>query len=357
MFVEKRTVQHPFFSLCIPQYNRTSFLLELCRSVAAQTFRDVELCISDGGSTDNRQAEIIAFLESQGLSFVYQRQEKTARYDQNLRAAISLARGQYCLLMGNDDALAGPDSLALLVRDMEQFGPAGVVIPDFEDFVTGERAFRIRHSRNLGAGPGVAAGHFRNFSFVSGVVLERETAQAVATDKWDSSEMYQTYVGCRLIASGLPLLELERVLVRKDIQIPGERVDSYAAKPRLRDCPIVERRLPLGMLGRVVTDAILPYLVGPSRQSVPTRVLFQILLFTYPFWILEYRRVQSWRYALGICLGMRPRILCEGVELCASRQMSLTTIYGAVTLAGLVTPLGLFRKVQAQLYRLAKSLF
>ena len=31
----------PFFSICIPQHNRTSFLIEVCRSLDAQTFRNV----------------------------------------------------------------------------------------------------------------------------------------------------------------------------------------------------------------------------------------------------------------------------------------------------------------------------
>jgi hypothetical protein len=357
MLIERRSGAAPLFSICIPQYNRTPFLLELCRSLAEQTFRDFEVCISDDRSPDGRQAEVVAELERLGLRFVFQVQERNKCYDGNLRTAISLARGRYCLLMGNDDALAGPKALAGLVQDMEEHGPAGVVICDYQDFASGQRALRIRQTQNHGGGPLVAANHYRNFSFVSGVLLEREAAQAVATDKWDGSEMYQTYVGCRLIASGLPLLELERVLVRKDLRVPGESVDSYAAKPPLSPCPIVERRLPLRLLGRLVVDAVQPYLAPSSRQSVPQRALLQLVLFTYPFWILEYRRVQSWRYAAGICLGMRPAIIAEGVELCPFPRLTLTAAYVGVTAAGLLMPLGLFRCMQPRLYRLAKTLF
>src|SRR5262245_25558696 len=231
MLVERRTRGAPFFSLCVPQYNRTSFLLEALRSVAAQTDQDLEVCISDDGSTDGRRDELLAYLNDSGLSFVYRVQERNTGYDGNLRSAIGLARGRYCVLMGNDDALAGPDALAKLKANMAALGPAGVVICDFEDFASGRRAFRIRRTANYGAGPRVAAAHFRNFSFVSGVVLEREPAQAVATDRWDGSEMYQTFIGCRLIASGRPLLELEQVLFRKDVRVPGEGVDSYATRP------------------------------------------------------------------------------------------------------------------------------
>jgi glycosyltransferase involved in cell wall biosynthesis len=357
MLARRRGPEDPYFSICIPQYNRTSFLLEALRTLASQTYRDFEICISDDRSTDGRQAEVTSFLESSGVSFVYRVQPRNTGYDGNLRSAIALARGRYCLLMGNDDALAGAGALAALRAEIDARGPAGVIITDFEDFATGARACRIRHTANYGAGPEVAAGHFRNFSFVSGVLLEREPAQAVASDRWDSSEMYQTFIACRLIAAGRPLLELGSVLIRKDIRVPNESVDSYACKPRLLPCPIIERRLPLSQLGRLVADAVAPHVTGRGRRTVIERILLQMLLFTYPFWIIEYRRVQSWRYAVGICLGMRPRIVTEGLELGSIGRLKLRAVYAFVTAGGLAVPTGVFGILRGRLYRIAKAAF
>jgi hypothetical protein len=356
MLVEKRQPEVPYFSICIPQYNRTSFLLQLLESIDGQEACDFEVCISDGRSPEGRHEEIIQFLEKRGIPFAYQVQDRAAPYDKNLRAAISLARGNFCLLMGNDDALAGPRVLQGLRSEMDRHPEVGVVIPDYEDFTTGRRAMRIRQTRNCGWGASVAAAHFRNFSFVSGIVLQREAAQRFATDQWDGSEMYQTFIGCRTIASGYSLLELDKSIIRKDIQIPGQQVDSYAAKPRLDPCPIVERRLPLSMLGRVVADAVRPYLPSHLQPSIQLRILLQLVLFTYPFWIIEYRRVQSWRYALGVCLGMRPEIISRGLRLDLPRRLCLSTAYSIVTAAGLVMPIGLFQKGQRHFYRLAKKL-
>jgi len=358
MNLERRATIEPFFSICIPQHNRTSFLLECLRSIASQTCRDVEVCISDDCSTDGRQSEVQDFLQSSELSFVYHTQTQNSRYDGNLRQAISLARGRFCFLLGNDDALAGSDSLVRLRQDMEANGPAGVVIADFEDFVSGQRALRIRETRNYGAGPDVAAGHYRNFSFVSGVVLERRAAHAAASSKWDGSEMYQTFVGCRLIASGLSLLELDRSVIRKDIQIPGMKVDSYSTRPPAKEVGIVERRLPLSMLGRVVIDAVEPHIADPwQRTRIAERVLLQLLLFTYPFWIVEYRRVRSWRFAAGVCLGMRPKVVAEGVRLGWFRRLRVYAAYCFMTACGLLAPLGLFRRFQSFFYRIAKSVY
>src|ERR1700686_3638620 len=96
----------PFFSICIPQYNRTSFLILALRALALQTFKNFEVCISDDCSNDGRQAELEQALREFGLRYAYRQQAKNVGYDGNLRTAISLASGCYCLLMGNDDCLA-----------------------------------------------------------------------------------------------------------------------------------------------------------------------------------------------------------------------------------------------------------
>jgi len=349
---DHRSIEDPFFSICVPQFNRTSFLMEACKSIIGQTFQSLEVCISDDRSTDGREDELIYFLEHNSISFVYRKLESNSRYDANLRASIALARGKYCLLLGNDDCLASPTVLQELAADIERFAPVGVVMTNYEDFATGAMVKRVRRTGIFGSGPGVAAASFRNFSFISGLVLQRERAQLHATDRWDGSEMYQMYIGCRIIAEGGPLLNIRRVTVRKDIQLPDERVDSYALKPRIARCPVEERRLPMVQIGRLVIDAIAPY---RASGRLLEKVVMQLLLFTYPFWIVEYRRIQSWRYALGICLGMRPRNLLENVSISWAGKLRLRILYGAVSFAGLLVPIKAFQAVQANLYSLAKS--
>ncbi|MDB9482187.1 glycosyltransferase, partial [Dolichospermum circinale CS-537/05] len=50
MEVRNQYIENPFFSICIPQYNRTSFLIEACKVLAQQTFKNFEVCISDDQS-------------------------------------------------------------------------------------------------------------------------------------------------------------------------------------------------------------------------------------------------------------------------------------------------------------------
>jgi glycosyltransferase involved in cell wall biosynthesis len=343
-----------FFSICIPQYNRTSFLIEALKALVRQSFKNFEVCISDDVSNDGRHEELRAFLAGSGLKYAYVRQSTSLRYDANLRASMGLAQGRYCLLHGNDDCLKD-DALEKLHREIVQHGYPAVVIPNFEDWRSGAVTRRIRHTGLEGCGPVVAVAHYRNVAFVTGVILETSKAHALATTKWDGSEMYQMYLMARMIASGGQLLTLGTSLVRKDIQVPGEDVDSYAKKPRLNPCPIQERTPPFVQIGRLVADAIDPSLGMGNKDKVLRKLIAQLYLFTYPFWVFEYRRVQSWRYALGICLGIRPKNVFAGLPVSGLTGVQLRLLYAGACAAGLLIPVSLFDKAKPALYRLAKS--
>jgi len=353
--VRRERVAHPVMSVCIPQHNRTSFIIEACRSLATQTFQDFEVCISDDCSNDGGEDRLLEFLEDSDLSFTYRRQTRNLRYDGNLRAAIDLARGRYVFLMGNDDCLAGPTALEHVIAQIERNAPASVALTNFEDYASGARVARMPRSGIAGRGPDAAAQTFRNFSFVSGVILETEAARQHATNRWDGSEMYQVFLAARLIAAGGTLLYIDASAVRKDIQIPGECVDSYQARPRLRPCPVVTRHLPLGQLAMLVADAITPYAEQRQRGHLVEDVARQLYLYTYPFWIVEYRRVQSWRYALGVCLGLRPTYSLHGLALTFDARMRLELLFWTSSALALALPVGAFDGVRQKLYRFAKS--
>jgi len=357
MEVRRTAVDKPFFSICIPQYNRTSFLIMACRVLAEQTYKNFEVCVSDDCSTDGRERELIEFLEESGLSFVYRKLERNSKYDSNLRASIALARSQFCFLFGNDDCLASSTTLEEVYNKLQRFEPVSVAITNYKDFVTGKETRRIMKTGIIGTGPEVAANNYRNFSFVSGVLLDAAKAKEHATGKWDGSEMYQMFIGCRIIAEGGRLLGIDKATVRKDIQIGGEYVDSYALKPRIRPCPIIERRHTFHLIGRLVEDAIQPYSQPSQRRKLSGRILLQLLLFTYPFWIVEYRQVQSWKYAVGICLGMRPRNAFFGLRLNLLQRVWLSGLYGLVSVIGLSIPTRMFTALYPASYRFAKSVF
>jgi len=343
----------PLFSICIPQFNRTSFLLQSLGRLRDQMIADFEVCISDGGSTDGRDREILEFLQSSGLRHKYEVQQPPAPYDRNLRGAIGIATGHYCFLLGNDDMLATTTVLREITEIARAHDLPEVVVTNYRELSTDRDFRRVAKTGLIGKGIETAICNFRNYSFVSGLLLHRQLAQKCATEKWDGSEMYQTYLATRIIASGGRLLGIADTVVLKDIQIEREQVDSYARRERVTG-PIKERALPLAQLGRVVMDALLPYISPGDVNRVARNVFRQLLLFTYPPWLVEYRRIQSWRYAAGVALGMRPRNILKGLDINWTSRVYLRAVYCVVTVAGLLFPVGLFERIKPRLHRFAK---
>ncbi len=352
---ERRADSPPFFSICVPQHNRTGLLIEALKVLKAQTFASYEVCISEDCSTDGRQQELADFLAQSGMAHWYAPADKNLRYDANLRRAMSMARGKYCVLFGNDDCLKDEHTLQQMHDLLSQQDDIGVLIGNFEDWRTGEVTRRIRRETVYEGAPATGATHYRNLAFVSGIVVRTDAAQAIATDRWDGSEMYQMFVFCRVMASGLKLCETEASLVRKDMAGTDDFVDSYAKRERLSPCPIVERTPPFTRIGRVVADAISPYQSPDSARGERELIFRQLYCFTYPFWIFEYRRVQSWRYALGITLGIRPRNVVAEVDVGWWRRQWLRLLWFGVCTLGLLIPIALFDRLRSALYSLSRS--
>jgi glycosyltransferase involved in cell wall biosynthesis len=342
----------PLFSICIPQFNRTSFLLRSLERLHNQTAGNFEVCISDGHSTDGRSQELVSYLQQSSLPHKCHFQEEPTPYDRNLRAAIALASGRYCFLLGNDDLLATNATLEQVGTTVRAHDFPEVVVANYHELSSGCDFRRVGQTCLIGQGVEAAIANFRNYSFVSGVLLDRQLAQEYATDKWDGSEMYQTFLASRIVAGGGRLFGIAETIVLKDIQIEGERVDSYARRDRVENCRICERVLPLSRLGQVVVDGISP---GVSNVNGAMRRIFrQLLLFTYPPWLIEYRRIQSWRYAMGIALGMRPRNILGGLQANWPTRIYIHAIYIVATIGGLIFPIRLFERLKPRLHIFAK---
>lgn len=93
-------------SICIPTYNRGLFIGELLDSIIAQSGNgcEVEVVISDNGSTDHTQAVIDSYRDKiPGL--VYYRAPENMGADRNFLKAVELASGDFCWFMGSDDKI------------------------------------------------------------------------------------------------------------------------------------------------------------------------------------------------------------------------------------------------------------
>jgi abequosyltransferase len=107
----------PLLSFCIPTRNRAEFLRELLESIAPQATPEVEVVISDDGSTDDTRMVIESF-RTRLPQLSAHRVDPPLRYDRNLLHVVSMARGKYCWLFGDDDRLE-PGGLAAVLEALE----------------------------------------------------------------------------------------------------------------------------------------------------------------------------------------------------------------------------------------------
>jgi glycosyltransferase involved in cell wall biosynthesis len=96
--------RRPFVSIGVAVYNGEAYLEEALASIAAQTFRDYEVILSDNASTD-RTREICEAYAARDPRFRYFRNAVNIGGDRNYYRTFELARGDYFLGVAHDDRL------------------------------------------------------------------------------------------------------------------------------------------------------------------------------------------------------------------------------------------------------------
>ncbi len=89
-------LSEPFLSICIPTRDRAPYLRELLESIAAQTTPEIEVVLSDDGSSDDTP-QVIAEFENRFTHFVSDRHDPALRYDRNVLHVMARAHGEYLL--------------------------------------------------------------------------------------------------------------------------------------------------------------------------------------------------------------------------------------------------------------------
>lgn len=339
----------PFLTLAIPHYKQSRYLEIVLHSIFAQTFSDFEIVVSDDCSPDDSRDVIPQQLQRSGRPFRYYLQESNLGYDGNVRFCLATAQGQYVFLLGNDDALAAPTTLEEIALALHQLDLPAVAFVNFCDWGSGTVTERAQATQVLGSGVDVAIRHYRSFSFVSGLLYARAAATEHETARWDRSIYYQIYLASRIIAAGGKLAALNICAVSKDVRLNGETVPNYISKWSQAPWSFEPRHTGMDSVLRVTIDAILPHVSYDQRSQTQRRVINQIMSITYPYWLLEYRRVANWSFAVGIARSMWPSTLLAEYELTGGDRLLLWLIYLYMTTAGLVIPVGLFTRFRSNL--------
>jgi hypothetical protein len=187
-------------SVCIPAYNRAEVLSELLDSIVEQDGADFEIVVAEDGSPDRLKiSQVVALYQTRLPRLIrYYENESTLGFDGNIRRLLELARGEYCLFMGNDD-LMSPGALATVASALRRYPNVGAILRSYAAFQgTPDRIvqeFRyFPEERFFPAGADTIATFFRRMVVLPGIVIHREAALLCATDRFDGTLLYQLYV-------------------------------------------------------------------------------------------------------------------------------------------------------------------
>jgi len=109
-------------------------------------------------------------------------------------------------------------------------------------------------------------------------------------------------------------------------------------------------------VGRVACDAIADCVPRGLRQRYVLRVYAQLLLFTYPYWLLNYRKHNVYRAAVNLALGCYPPNLVRHTRVSLHVKFCLIVLFVVSTAVGLLVPVALLGKLAGWIARLAKGL-
>lgn len=103
-------MEKPFLSICIPTYNRVDTLKLLLDSIVSQDSHELQIVISDNGSTDKSQ-ELIETYKSYFHNCKVYYFDKNMGFVTNILNVVAIAEGDYCWIVGSDDAVL-PNAIA-----------------------------------------------------------------------------------------------------------------------------------------------------------------------------------------------------------------------------------------------------
>jgi abequosyltransferase len=190
----------PLFSVCIPAYNRARHLSPLLDSIFAQNFTDYEVVICEDRSPEREQVAAIVrdYAARYAGRIRYFENPENLGYDGNIRNLVEKAAGRFCFFMGNDDIMC-LGALEEAAGVIHRHPNAGLVLKSYAWFdETPDKINQVIRwfNQETELPPGIPSIRFafRRSGVISGYVVDRDRAHAVATSQFDGTLYYQMHL-------------------------------------------------------------------------------------------------------------------------------------------------------------------
>jgi len=119
--------KNPLVSICIPVYNGGDLLHRALQSSLRQTYRHIEVVVSDNASTDDTAAVVAAYV-ARDARVRYFRNDTNIGSPRNFLRSFELARGVYAQLLGHDDWLSS-NYVEESIKNFKLFPETAAVLP------------------------------------------------------------------------------------------------------------------------------------------------------------------------------------------------------------------------------------
>ena len=212
----------PRFTVCIPAYNRANYLPPLLDSIFEQDEANFEVLICEDKSPER---DAIAKVAAQYIAkypdrLRYIENARNLGYDGNIRELVALARGEYCVFMGNDDLMCA-GALTTIADATRRHPECGVVVRTYATFDQNptilKQVFRYYPEEHVvPAGQQAIAVAYRRSVVIPGMVIHRDSAAALATTEFDGTLLYQLYLVGRILAKRSVVFIPQIIALRRD---------------------------------------------------------------------------------------------------------------------------------------------
>lgn len=215
----------PLLTVCIPAYNRASLLTPLLDSILRQDiddFEDFDVLICEDGSPERKAISGVVqrFKQSHPERIHYEENAVNLGYDGNIRRLVERANGQYCVFMGNDDLMC-TGALKAIAASIRRHPDCGVVVRSYATFDADPEQFKqifryFPQEYVLPAGAQAVFTAYRRSVVIPGMVINRDAAFAVATDRFDGTLLYQLYLVGMILAKTSVVFVPQIIALRRD---------------------------------------------------------------------------------------------------------------------------------------------
>jgi len=119
-------------TVAIPTYNRSKFLIENLNNLILQSKNlssSIELVVSDNASIDDTKEKVLKLI-AEGAPIKYYRNNTNLGMDENADLSIQRSKGQFVLLLGDDDLLES-NALEEILECLTKYPDLGILYMNF----------------------------------------------------------------------------------------------------------------------------------------------------------------------------------------------------------------------------------